>query len=56
MSILFDILMVFGFTLLMLAVSFIRVQAKAGFYEPLLKTQTTEELPLDNGDIYGRRQ
>ena len=52
MSVLFDILMVFGFTLLMLAVSFIRIQAKAG----LLQAQTTEELPLDNGDIYGRRQ
>lgn len=56
MSVLFDVLMVFGFTLLMLAVSFIRVQAKAGFYEPLLKPQSAEELPLDNGDIYGRRQ
>lgn len=56
MSVLFDILMVFGFTLLMLAVSFIRIQAKAGLQQPLLQAQTTEELPLDNGDIYGRRQ
>lgn len=56
MSVLFDILMVFGFTLLMLAVSFIRVQAKAGLYEPLLKTQSAEELPHDDGDTYGRRQ
>lgn len=37
MSILFDTLMVFGFTMLMLGVGFIRLQAKAGLrqqYQP----------------------
>lgn len=41
MSFIFDILLVFGFTLLMLGVGFIRLQAKAGLREQY-QPETTE--------------